>query len=63
MTNQQRQESIDHKYQCGSEIRGLAKWCQQCKHKMPKGGCRMRKDKATQDCLCAKAYNKSWRKR
>lgn len=58
MTNIERQQSIDKKYDNGSEKRGCTLWCKICKHCMPKAGCRMKKEKATEDCLCAKAYNK-----
>lgn len=61
MTNKERQENIDSKYSAKKEVRGKAKWCQACSHRMLKGGCRMKKEKATEECLCAKAYNRAQR--
>lgn len=61
MTNKERQNSIDKKYENGSAKRGTAVWCAMCKHHMPKAGCRMKKQKATEECLCAKAYNRAQR--
>ena len=61
MTNKERQQNIDNKYENGTAKRGTADWCAMCKHRLPKGGCRIKKDKVTQECLCATAYNKLWR--
>ena len=49
MTNSERQKSIDKKYENGLAKRGVALWCAMCKHRMPKAGCRMKKEKATED--------------
>lgn len=62
MTNQDRQQSIDNKYNSHKETRGKAPWCTVCKHRMPNGGCRMKKEKATEECICATSYNRFARK-
>lgn len=61
MTNKERQESIDKKYSNGKAKRGSGWWCCMCKHRMPKAGCRLKKEKATEDCTCAKSYNRLYR--
>ena len=65
MTNQERQKSLENRYEAKKETRGKAHWCEYCPHRInnPKmGGCRANKTKASEQMLCASAYNKSMRR-
>lgn len=60
MTNQERQKSINRKYDSGLEKRGKSLWCTVCRHQIsPKiGGCHISLNKASEQCICASAYNR-----
>ena len=62
MTNKERQQSIANRYATGKEKRGKALWCEKCPHRISVGGCRIKIEKANEQCLCATAYNRCVRR-